>query len=221
MKYFLKNFFKAERDMSAFSKAQALTSPAYISTTGRSWEDTGMVYYLLDTLKITYQGSAGLITIEKLSIDNVVEILESIYSVAYIGLAPDCVAEVQASINISVCGISWDKRGNKYRVKAMPDAAVLRTLDNRCIQSQALFQHAALQVDDGISPLEGRLHQCGALKYSGISFGQFIQKLKAANEAIDRSFVKKSPISADNFSTIYSATEEEFIVKSINALNSI
>jgi hypothetical protein len=42
------------------------------------WRDTGQVYYLENTIKLTYQSKAGAVTIEKLSIDRLHEVVKGI-----------------------------------------------------------------------------------------------------------------------------------------------
>ena len=45
---------------------------------GSIWQDTGEVYYLENTLKLTYTANSGVVTLEKLSPDSLANVVETL-----------------------------------------------------------------------------------------------------------------------------------------------
>lgn len=177
------------------------------------WRDTGKIYYVLDTLKISYLAKKGQITFENLSADTAHSLINDIYNPGNAQLAPKITTNTQSCIHISVCGITWQENDAQLRVKAIPDAATLRTHDKKFIQSQALFQHASVSIDDGTTPIGDPHNRKGVFKYTGVNLKQFIAQLMLANAMLPDSLQKKPPICRNNFKKVYSEYELSVLSK--------
>lgn len=91
------------------------------------WEDTGKVFYIENTLKLTYESNSGSITLEKLSMQALPDLINNISLLPENSpLAIKNTANQKSAFNISLCGVTWQKNANATRIKAIPDAALLR-----------------------------------------------------------------------------------------------
>ena len=177
------------------------------------WRDTGQVYYLENTIKLTYQSKAGAVTIEKLSIDRLHEVVKELQALNENStLARAEVANQTDAFNISVCGVTWQKSedGKSVRIKALPEAALLRSPTACFTKSQAVFKHAfMLEHDDLLTPSTSG--KPGIHTYNRISINQFTQQLANANARLAPTEKKKITVGFDNFSTAFTAHEQSVI----------
>ena len=178
------------------------------------WHDTGQVYYLENTLKLTYQSKSGPITIEKLSFNAVADVLAQLQALnASSPLSRQQVANQTDAFNISVCGVTWQKSsdGTSTRIKALPEAALLRSPTACFSKSQAVFKHAfLLEHDDLLSPITSS-GRAGVYTYNRISIAEFTQQLVAANARLVSKDRHKITVGFDNFNTAFTEHEQQAI----------
>ena len=178
------------------------------------WHDTGQVYYLENTLKLTYQSKSGPITIEKLSFNAVADVLAQLQALnASSPLSRQQVANQTDAFNISVCGVTWQKSsdGTSTRIKALPEAALLRSPTACFSKSQAVFKHAfLLEHDDLLSPITSS-GRAGIYTYNRISIAEFTQQLVAANARLVSKDRHKITVGFDNFNTAFTEHEQQAI----------
>ena len=178
------------------------------------WHDTGQVYYLENTLKLTYQSKSGPITIEKLSFNAVADVLAQLQALnASSPLSRQQVANQTDAFNISVCGVTWQKSsdGTSTRKKALPEAALLRSPTACFSKSQAVFKHAfLLEHDDLLSPITSS-GRAGIYTYNRISIAEFTQQLVAANARLVSKDRHKITVGFDNFNTAFTEHEQQAI----------
>ena len=172
------------------------------------WQDTGSVYYLLDTLKVTYLSESGLVTFEQISYKDIIKLIDKIYARDTDILSPKKVEHFETCVHISVCGVSWEHRSGEIRSKAIKDAAILRTLDKRFTQSQALFQHRDVMNDEGVNALTEVSSQDGIYKYSKVNLCQFIKQIETSNKLIPKELKQTLSITRSNFSSIFTEHEK-------------
>jgi len=177
------------------------------------WRDTGQVYYLENTIKLTYQSKAGAVTIEKLSLDRLHDVVRELQALNESStLARSEVANQTDAFNISVCGVTWQKSedGKSVRIKALPEAALLRSPTACFTKSQAVFKHAfMLEHDDLLTPSSSG--KPGIYTYNRISINQFTEQLANANARISPAERKKITVGFDNFSTAFTEHEQSII----------
>ena len=178
------------------------------------WHDTGQVYYLENTLKLTYQSKSGPITIEKLSLHAVADVLAQLQALdASSPLSRQEVANQTDAFNISVCGVTWQKSsdGTSTRIKALPEAALLRSPTACFSKSQAVFKHAfLLEHDDLLTPTTSS-GRAGVYTYNRISIAEFTQQLAAANARLASKDRRKITVGFDNFNTAFTEHEQQAI----------
>jgi hypothetical protein len=175
------------------------------------WKDTGEVFYVLETLKISYMSNLGHTTFESLSPKDAHFLIQDIYNPGNLKLAPKCTAGISSAVHISVCGITWQENGDQLRIKAIPEAAVLRTQQPNFINSEALFQHGSRTVDVAISTLSEHPTCNASFKYKNINLEQFIKQLEQVNSILPQSLQRKQPICRENFKKVYSDHESEVL----------
>lgn len=197
-------------------KQSQLSPPADPVNSVSVWRDTGQVYYLENTLKLTYQSKSGAITLEKLSLRNLAEVLSEIDALGTNSpLAPTTLAAQKSAFNISLCAVTWQQKDDSVRVKAIPDAALLRSKTSCFSRSQAIFRHAfLLEHDDLLSP---SLHHAkeGVYTYNRISIEEFTQQISDANARLSGKFRQAINVKADNFDTAFTEHETEQIERLI------
>lgn len=178
------------------------------------WHDTGQVYYLENTLKLTYQSKSGPITIEKLSLHAVADVLAQLQALdASSPLSRQEVANQTDAFNISVCGVTWQKSsdGTSTRIKALPEAALLRSPTACFSKSQAVFKHAfLLEHDDLLTPTTSS-GRAGVYTYNRISIAEFTQQLATANARLASKDRRKITVGFDNFNAAFTEHEQQAI----------
>jgi|TARA_A200000159_G_scaffold162691_1_gene187112 hypothetical protein len=176
------------------------------------WQDTGQVYYLENTLKLTYTSNSGVMTLEKLSLDELPNVIKALDAMpAGSPLARATVAQQDDAYVVSVCGVTWQKSHDSVRIKALPEAAMLRSKTHCFTKSQAVFKHAfLLEHDDLLTPSIGSKKE-GVYTYNRISIEDFAQQLVRANERIAPPMRKSIPVHSDNFKTAFTEHEQSVI----------
>lgn len=181
------------------------------------WKDTGQVYYLENTLKLTYQSNAGKITIEKLSLSSLPEVLAELQGLDNAStLSRKEVANQVDAFSVSVCGVTWQTShdGQSVRIKALPEAATLRSPTACFTKSQAVFKHAfMLEHDDLLTPTSS--NKPGVFTYNRISITDFIDQLTLSNEKIAQSQKAKITVGNENFESAFTEHEQSIIEKYI------
>ena len=202
--------FQAQRDC-------AVENPSINNTAVSLWKDTGQVYYLENTLKLTYQSNAGKITIEKLSMTSLPQVLAELQALDTVStLARKETANQVDAFSVSVCGVTWQTadNGQSVRIKALPEAATLRSPTACFTKSQAIFKHAfMLEHDDLLTPAS--LSKPGIFTYNRISLNDFISQLALANEKLANGQKATVSVGHQNFETAFTDHEQSIIEKFI------
>lgn len=168
------------------------------------WQDTGEMFYLLDTLKLTYKSDVGLVTLEQLSLESIQQVIENLLETEdSLRISPLINCSNQACINVSVCGVTWQELEGKRRVKAVKDAAFLQLKPAKVVESRALFQHCELVCGDGVTPLPEQGKKYGVFKYFNLSFEQFFKQLEHCNQGLPHNLTRSIPISRHNFDCVF------------------
>ncbi len=181
------------------------------------WEDTGKVFYIENTLKLTYESNSGSITLEKLSMQALPDLINNISLLPENSpLAIKNTANQKSAFNISLCGVTWQKNANATRIKAIPDAALLRSQTACFSKSQAIFRHATLLEHDDFLTSSLIQPKAGQFIYNRITVEQFTQQIKIANKRISEDLRKKVLINQDNFEGPFTEHESEEIERLID-----
>ena len=180
------------------------------------WQDTGRVFYLLDTLKLSYEGERGLVTLERVDIDTLEELLQDISQPQAGHFRRRTTAGQSLAVHLSVCGVTWQEYGDQQRIKAIADAAVLRTKDPQLIDTQAIFKHADLSYDDAKAAVSTPLTTPGAFVYSRITPRQFIDRLLSANSALLPRYRNSITLRRQNFEQLFSSYEQQVLLQQAN-----
>jgi hypothetical protein len=208
MKALLSKWLTAPKQQKDSSKilAKAYEESHYSSL----WEDTGRVVYLMDTLKLSYESERGLITFEKLSIDDAKAILSDIAEGRLAPLKQKVVAGQTAEIRLSICGLSWQTFNGSTRAKAINDAAVLRSINPYFNDSHALFKHADLiaQHDPGVLSLP---NQANVFSYYDVSVNAFFEQLEKINQQFMPKDKSQLCLNRSNYDAPFSEHEQQVL----------
>ncbi|MBF7074923.1 hypothetical protein ISG33_16090 [Glaciecola sp. MH2013] len=170
------------------------------------WQDTGEVYYLENTLKLSYQSKHGKVTFEELNFSSLSEVLKDIRKNEHDYLKQSAIAGQKIAFNISLCAVTWQTKGESTRIKAVADAALLRSTDIDFTHSQAVFkQDFMLEHDDVLSASGPR--KKGVSTYYNVSVPQFLVEIKKANLAIAPENKRRINVKHDNFDSMFSENE--------------
>ncbi|MCG7496411.1 hypothetical protein MHO82_06020 [Vibrio sp. Of7-15] len=176
------------------------------------WQRCGHIYYLLNTLKLSYESHCGRVTYEKLNFASLHELCAELQKGQYI--APKETAHLPELFSLSVCGVCWEEFGAQVRTKAIPEAACIRFENIEYSASEAKFQMAYRMTDDGVTPL---CNQAGfdkaVRRINNISVAEFIRFLEACNTRIPRNLVNKLGIRSENFDSVFTLTESHLLEK--------
>lgn len=176
------------------------------------WQDTGQVYYLENTIKLTYTSNSGEITLEKLTVDGLRSAVQTIDAMPDDSpFARSTVANQDDAFVISICGVTWQKNDCSVRIKAIPEAALLRSKTACFSKSQAVFRHAVLlEHDDLLTPASAG-GQGGAFTYNRVSLAAFTDQIARANARIAPKGKHAITVGVDNFSTAFTEHEQQAI----------
>lgn len=114
--------------------------------------------------------------------------------------------------SVSVCGATWQTadNGQSIRIKALPEAATLRSPTACFTKSQAIFKHAfMLEHDDLLTPAS--LSKPGIFTYNRISLNDFISQLALANEKLANGQKATASVGHQNFETAFTDHEQSII----------
>lgn len=171
------------------------------------WRDTGLTYYLIDTLKLSVETEDGVVSFERISANRLEAIVSGISNGSLPHICPKVTAGQTAAIIISLCGATWQELDSKRRVKAIPEAAVLRIRVGDGEGSQAIFKteshNLRSDVDTGL-PTRAMNH---AHSYLDISFRQFLEQLEYANSCLPTGFKRGLHINVNNFRELFTKSE--------------
>lgn len=175
-----------------------------------SWHHCGHIYYLLSTLKLSYESHCGRVTYEKINLDSLRELCTELQKGDHI--APKDTAHLPELFSLSVCGVCWEELGSQVRTKAIPEAACIRFENIDYTASEAKFQMASRMTDDGVTPLTNQTGFDKAIRrINNISVFEFIRFLEACNTRIPRHLVSRLAIRSENFDSIFTLTESNFL----------
>lgn len=173
------------------------------------WIDTDVIYYLLNTIKLSYESKNGLVTFEKLNTSDLLELLEQIKTTTQSHLSVRKIANSSTIIKISVCGMTWQAKDRKKRVKAINEAAVLRLRGEEFSKSQAIFKHANLQEDGNTDQLLSCMMNPLLFNYENISITQFVEILEEQNARLPSTYTHRNHLNYENFRELFSQHEIE------------
>lgn len=175
-----------------------------------NWQHCGHIYYLLNTLKLSYESHCGRVTYEKLNLDSLHELCAELQRGQHI--APRGMAHLPELFSLSVCGVCWEELGTQIRTKAIPEAACIRFENIEYTASEAKFQMSYRMSDDGVTPL---VNQAGfdraVRRINNISVSEFIHFLQTCNSHIPRHLISKLAIRSENFDSVFTLTESHFL----------
>ena len=171
------------------------------------WQDTGEVFYIENTLKLSYQSKYGRVTFEDLNFVTLTEVLKDIKKNEEDYLKQASVAGQKIAFDISLCAVTWQQNGDSTRIKAISDAAVLRSTDVDFSHSQAVFkQNFMLEHDDVLS--SSSPNRNGTSTHYNVSVQQFLVEIKKANLAIAPENKRRINVKNENFERTFTAREE-------------
>ena len=171
------------------------------------WQDTGLTYYLFDTLKLTIETQDGTVSFEKVSVEKLEALISGVRDGSLPHICPKQIAGSVAMIYVSLCGATWQKLGEKRRIKAIPDAATLTITLGEQEMTQAVFKSEGMSKGaDLTSGLPTRLSEQG-FSYINITFRQFIEQLKVANDSLPTGFTRGLYLGVNNFSALFTNNE--------------
>lgn len=174
------------------------------------WEETGRMYYLPATLKLSYESELGLVTHEKLSFEDVLGILDELKLARTKAFTQRVIAGQSTEIRLSICGITWQTLDNKTRSRAVTEAAVLRTTDPAFVKSQAVFKHA-----DRIADLDPNIltlpNQTNVFTYEQITPAQFLTQIIELNKRFHPDEESQLTTTRENYLSTFTEHEQGVI----------
>lgn len=201
------NLLKPLRRLWARTEATASTRTELATSV---WRDTGNIFYLENTLKLTYQGKYGKITVENVHLDNLPVILADIAQQQSQFMQQADVAGQKDALYISVCAVTWQTDGQSTRIKAVPEAAILRSSTPRFERTQAVFKHEFMLEHDDLLSLTSTQKE-GVFTYPNISLPQFVRQIELANAAVAPDYRRQLSVKQDNFATAFTEHETQVI----------
>ena len=176
------------------------------------WEETGQVFYLDNTIKLAYTSNSGKVTMERMSLEKLPETLQKIQALPSDSpMAKVRVGDNETAFCISVCAVTWQKRGDRVRIKAIPEAAILRSTTSCFSRSQAIFKHEQLLEHQDVLSTSSVQNNHGTFTYELISVPQFIAQLSFANQQLAKSRQVSATVTPENFDSVFTQHENECI----------
>jgi hypothetical protein len=172
------------------------------------WRDTGQVYYLLNTLKLSYESEYGAVTFENLNVSSLTALLAELQNTQHTHLKQKVTAGQTFAYSISLCGVTWEEHQDSTRVKAIAEAAMLRSTQNDFVRSQAVFKHQSLLEHDDILNAPTATNKAGVFTYSNVSIKQFVAQLEHTNATISQDLRRRINVQPDNFKRLFSEREQ-------------
>lgn len=179
------------------------------------WQDTGQVLYLENTFKLSYTANSGIVNLEKMSTAMLSHTIQQLAELPPSSpLAKVSVGDNDSAFNISVCAVTWQRHNDKLRIKAIPEAALLRSCTSCFSRSQAVFKHQfLLEHDDTLSATNNKL---GVFTYEQISIAQFTAQIALANGRVKKSLKSSVSVKSENFDSRFTEHEKQSIETVIN-----
>ena len=175
------------------------------------WKDTGKVYYLENTLKLSYDSELGKVTYEDLNLEKLGQVLSELAYSDRKGSNQKSTANVKDALTISICAVTWHQKDGSTRIKAIPNAAVLRSKSSDFQQSQAVFRHEHQLEHDDVLAATNVNGKNGVFTYTGISVEQFVKQIEYTNQALSSDYKKQISVKQDNFKQAFTENEEQAI----------
>ena len=191
MRNLLALFRKINLSKAAVAEYQAHS----IKSRKANWQSQYGVYYLLDTIKLCYRSVVGEVTIEKIPLAQLNDVVKTNLPL---------IAEGE-SYSVSVCAVSTETYGEHTRTKAIANAALFRA---RAKNSQALLQDAGLPLDRVADELTQYDFKRGITRLNNISLIEFIEQLKQANKQALAEGRHRAGIKSENFDSLFSESEQ-------------
>ena len=178
MKSILKKIFLPQ---ATHDTSKTLAKAYEESTMTSLWEDTGEMYFLIETLKLCFESELGSVCYERIEICDALELLKQLQLGNTPAFRQKIIASQPTEIRLSVSGLSWQTLHGNIRTRAVSDAAILRATDPEFQNSQAVFKHA-----DRIHDLDASIltlpNQLNIFTYEHITPLQFMEQLNRINK---------------------------------------
>lgn len=189
-------------------KQELQSAPRKMTLNHHIWQETGAVYYLLETLKLEYPSQFGRVCFEAPPLDRLLDLPQWLGRELPPAMAPACYNS-NDKILISVCGVSWQRLGKQLRIKAIDRAATLEldALNNG--KSRALFQYA-LTAKHGDSQLYASIFE-GKHCYYNLGAADFVQQLQYANASLPAEFKGAVGITKQHFDKPFTDYESRLL----------
>lgn len=175
------------------------------------WNNTGDVLYLMDTLKLSYRSSYGLVTIENIATQNIDACVQRALSERE--SAPDYSATAQP-VELEVCGMTWERCSQTRRVRGIPKAATMRFFQyDQCDSDIKLYPNQVVQ-----SLLHQQVEEVGSelASLAKLNVRQFVDFLCACNQRVSKKYCMEQRLKKQNFQSLYSEHEQRVLDQSIN-----
>ena len=180
------------------------------------WRDTGQVYYMTNTLKLSYESKFGPVTYENLTLESLPLLLEELSASNNPLLQQKETADQKDAFVISMCGVTWEENENSTRVKAITEAAMLRSVQSDFKKSQAVFKHEYFLEHNDVLNAPSLSNNKGVFTYANISIAEFVAQIELANTHISADLKRRISVQPDNFKSLFSAAEEQALGKVLN-----
>lgn len=180
------------------------------------WRDTGQVYYMTNTLKLSYETKFGPVTYENLTLEALPQLLKELNASDNPLLQQKETADQKDAFVISMCGVTWEENENSTRVKAITEAAMLRSVQSDFKKSQAVFKHEYFLEHNDVLNAPSLSNNKGVFTYANISIEEFVTQIELANSQISADLKRRISVQPDNFKTLFSAAEEQVLGKVLN-----
>lgn len=190
-------------------------------TTTSIWRDTGQVYYFLNTLKLSYQSEYGSVSFENLNLDSLTSLLSELRTTQQHHLKQKVTAGQTFAFNISLCAVTWEESADSTRVKAIAEAAMLRSVNSDFLRSQAVFKHESFLEHNDILNAPSISNQSGLYTYSNISIEQFVGQLVHANSTISNDLKRRINVQPENFKQLFSEHERTILDNLLSPLENM
>lgn len=173
------------------------------------WRDTGQVFYMTNTLKLTYASKYGPVTHENLSLATLPELLNEIRNSNNALLQQKETAEQKDAFVISMCGVTWQENAESTRIKAISEAAMLRSIHADFKKSQAVFKHEYFLEHNDVLNAPSISNTHGIFTYANISIEEFVNQIELANMKISKELQNRIPVQPANFKSLFSEHEAQ------------
>lgn len=170
------------------------------------------MFYLENTLKLVYQSNSGSVSLEKVSLQALPNVLAQIASLPQGSpFAQTEIANQVSALSLHLCAVTWQQSEQSVRIKAIPDAAILRSKTSCFSHSQAVFRHEFLLEHDDLLTPSLDTSKNGVYTYNRVSIEQFVRQIEQANAHLSAKYRQAISVKPDNFDTAFSEHEAQVI----------